>query len=82
MSHSVISNTGQWDGLVMRLHFSVHGQSLALFPGSPRAQAKNVLQVMESWAGPGNEASQSARLGKYQSQNGCRIHAGLVNQHS
>ena len=37
------------------------GQILALFPGSPRVQTKNcfsVLQATESWAGPGNEASQ------------------------
>ena len=33
---------------------------VASFPGSPRAQMKNyfsVLQAMESWAGPGNEAN-------------------------
>ena len=32
---------------------------VASFPGSPRGRTKNrkVLQAMENWAGPGNEAT-------------------------
>ena len=40
----------------------VHSETLASFPGPAQLSVASVLQATESWAGPGNEASETSRL--------------------
>ena len=44
-------------GLLLANSLNITYVQLASFPGSPRTQTKNKLQVAESWADPGNEAN-------------------------